>query len=390
MTTAVVIVAAGSGTRLGHRAPKAFTPVAGSSMLERCIDALNEWSVPSSIVVVVPEGWVTPAEELLAYSKNPLTVVVGGAERTDSVRAGVAALGPDVEYVLIHDAARALMPIEVFDRVLEALQAGQVGVVPHLAVVDTLITAETQAPSSGSTEEGLLVMGETVDRSALVAVQTPQGFRATELRAAFARMTETFTDDASAMREAGHQVVAVSGDPRGFKITYPEDLRRAEMLVAGPSTTRVGTALDVHQFDASEVLWLAGMEWPGEKGLAGHSDGDVVIHAIVDALLQAAGLGDLGTHFGSDRPEFEGAKSRVFLEHALSLIHEAGYRVDSVGVQIIASSPKIGPRREEAQAHLTALVGAPVALSATTTDGLGLIGRGEGAAALATAVISAR
>jgi 2-C-methyl-D-erythritol 2,4-cyclodiphosphate synthase len=136
-------------------------------------------------------------------------------------------------------------------------------------------------------------------------------------------------------------------------------------------------------------LWLAGLEWPGEPGLKGHSDGDVVIHAIVDALLQAARLGDIGSHFGSDRPEFAGASSRVFLEHALTLVNGAGYAVSSVGVQVIANSPKVGPRRQEAEELLSSLVGAPVALGATTSDGLGFTGRGEGAAAIATAVLHA-
>jgi 2-C-methyl-D-erythritol 4-phosphate cytidylyltransferase/2-C-methyl-D-erythritol 2,4-cyclodiphosphate synthase len=389
VTTAVVIVAAGSGTRLGHRTPKAFTAVAGSSMLERCVDVLNHWSADCSVVVVVPKGWEQPAQELLAHSTKPLTVVAGGAERTDSVRAGLAAVDSRAKYVLIHDAARALMPMDVFDRVLETLRSGHVGVIPQLPVVDTLVTIEAVPAPSATALTEVMLTGQAVDRSVLGAVQTPQGFDAQHLLAAYASVSGDFTDDAAVMREAGHQVVAVVGDPQGFKITYPEDLRRAEMLVTGGASHRVGTALDVHQFDAAGVLRLAGLDWPGEKGLTGHSDGDVVIHAIVDALLQAAGLGDLGTHFGSDRPEFEGANSQVFLDHALTLVREAGFRVDSVGVQVIANSPKIGPRRAEAQQHLTRLVGAPVALSATTTDGLGLTGRGEGAAALATAVLSA-
>jgi 2-C-methyl-D-erythritol 4-phosphate cytidylyltransferase / 2-C-methyl-D-erythritol 2,4-cyclodiphosphate synthase len=378
-TTAVVIVAGGSGTRLASRAPKAFTQVAGATMLEHCIGALNQWSTPCDVVVVVPEGWVTPALELLSHSKHPLTVVVGGATRTDSVRAGLAALSAEVASVLIHDAARALTPLEVFDRVLGALGAGSVGVIPITPVIDTLVSVDANTA----------VTGPGVDRSTAGAVQTPQGFRASELLAAYEQVTGEFTDDASVLREAGHEVVAVAGDARSFKITYPEDLTRAQQLVQGGGSPRVGTALDVHGYDPDAPLHLAGLEWPGEPGLSGHSDGDVVIHAIVDALLQAAGLGDLGTHFGSDRPEFEGANSAIFLSHALSLLHDAGYAVQSVGVQIIANSPKIGPRRIEAEKKLSALLGAPVAVSATTTDGLGLTGRGQGAAALATAVISA-
>jgi 2-C-methyl-D-erythritol 4-phosphate cytidylyltransferase/2-C-methyl-D-erythritol 2,4-cyclodiphosphate synthase len=277
------------------------------------------------------------------------------------------------------------MPTEVFDRVLEALKQGHVGVIPLLPVVDTLVSRE-----AGSGVPETMLTGDTVDRSSVGAVQTPQGFKAEELLAAYTKISGDFGDDAGVMRKAGHTVVGVAGDSRGFKITYPEDLLRAEFLVSGSTHTRVGTALDVHLFDPQSPLWLAGLEWPGEPGLSGHSDGDVVIHAIVDALLQAAGLGDIGTHFGTDRPEFAGARSEVFLARTLALVHEAGYRVASVGVQVIANSPKIGPRRLEAQAHLCALVGAPVALSATTTDGLGLTGRGEGAAALANAVLHSR
>jgi 2-C-methyl-D-erythritol 4-phosphate cytidylyltransferase / 2-C-methyl-D-erythritol 2,4-cyclodiphosphate synthase len=183
-------------------------------------------------------------------------------------------------------------------------------------------------------------------------------------------------------------VVGVAGDVRGFKITYPEDLTRAASVLGASVTPLVGVAMDVHQFDENTPLRLAGLTWEGEKGLSGHSDGDVVLHAIVDAALQAARLGDLGEHFGVDRPEFAGADSSVFLSHALSLLHAQGLRVSSVGVQVIGNAPKIGPRRLEAQETLTALVGAPVALSATTTDGLGLTGRGEGVAAIATVVLS--
>lgn len=378
MTTAVVIVAAGSGSRLGSRSPKAFVSLGSATLLETCISGLNEWDRECSIVVVAPDKWTHQASELSSHSRHEVRVVVGGESRTESVRHGLAALPAEADIVLIHDAARALMPIEVFERVVAAVESGNHGAIPTLPVVDTLVEVDA------STQ----VMGAGVDRSVLGAVQTPQGFRTSELLAAYEVVSGNFTDDASVMREAGHDVVVVPGDPQGFKITYPEDVERARMLVSGGVITRVGTAMDIHQFDADSPLWLAGLEWPGEQGLKGHSDGDVVIHAIVDALLQAAGLGDLGTHFGSDRPEFHGARSAVFLDHALTLIADAGYTVSSVGVQVIANSPKLGPRRDEAERHLSALVGAPVALSATTTDGLGLTGRGEGAAALATAVLS--
>jgi 2-C-methyl-D-erythritol 4-phosphate cytidylyltransferase / 2-C-methyl-D-erythritol 2,4-cyclodiphosphate synthase len=379
MTTAVVIVAAGSGQRLGSSHPKAFVSVGGQTLLEHSLERLNGWTRECHIIIVAPAGWVEPAQQLSVRSHHPVSVVVGGASRSDSVRAGLAILPRDVDTVLIHDAARAFMPLGVFDRVLGALEQGATGVVPELPVVDTLI----------SIDRATGVTGNAVHRDSVGAVQTPQGFVTTALLAAYDAVSGDFTDDASVLRELGHDVIAVLGDADGFKITHPSDLERANRLLGGSSLPLVGTAIDVHQFDAEQTLWLAGLEWPGEPGLSGHSDGDVVIHAIVDALLQAAGLGDLGTHFGADRPEFAGARSSVFLEHALTALREAGYRVSSVGVQLISRAPKLGPRREEAQAHLSALVGAPVALSATTSDELGFTGRGEGAAALATAVLYA-
>lgn len=376
MTTAVVIVAAGSGTRLGSNQPKAFVALAGATLLEQCVRGVRSWSRPFSLVVVVPPGWETPARQLLAVYGD-VTVVTGGETRTDSVRAGLGALPGGTTAVLIHDAARALTPVAVFDRVLDALKSGAEGVVPQIAVVDTLISVDRSS----------MATGDAMDRSALGAVQTPQGFHAASLIAAYEAIEGDFTDDAAVLRAAGHEVVAVDGDAMSFKITYPADLQRAVSVLGGTGGHRVGTAVDVHQFDPGVPLTLAGLAWPGEDGLAGHSDGDVVIHAIVDALLQAAGMGDLGTHFGANRPEFEGANSRVFLAHALNLIRDAGYAVSSVGVQVIAQKPKIGPRRLEAETVLTELVGCPVALSATTSDGLGFTGRGEGAAALATAVL---
>ena len=377
MTTAVVIVAAGSGSRLGSSSPKAFVTIGGVSMLQRCVDNVAMWSDHARLVIVAPPGWENQARDIAAASGVEATVVAGGDTRTQSVRAGLASIDEETEYVLIHDAARALMPTEVFDRVLGALQAGAKGVIPCLPVVDTLVSVDHQ---TSATSEG-------VDRSVLGAVQTPQGFHASSLKEAYEAQSADFTDDAAVLRATGHEVKSVVGDSRGFKITYPEDLERAQLIVLGGATVRVGVATDVHQFDASAPLWLGGLEWPGETGLSGHSDGDVVIHALVDALLQAAGLGDLGTHFGTSRPEFAGARSSVFLDHTLELLAAAGYQVEFAGVQVIGNRPKLGPRREEAERHLSALLGAPVALSATTTDGLGLTGRGEGLAAIATAVI---
>ena len=374
MTTAVIIVAAGSGTRLGSALPKAFVSVAGVPMLQHSLTELSRWTRWDSLVLVVPEGYEAPARAL-ATGMDSVHVVVGGETRGDSVQQGLGALPAGTTHVLIHDAARALMPRDVFDRVLDALEAGAIGVIPHVPVVDTLVRVESSVTEGG------------VDRDELGAVQTPQGFDVEALRRAYADTTEEFTDDAAVLRRAGHDVVGVEGHPRGFKITYPDDLVRAESLLGSSSTPLVAVAMDVHQFDSTEPLHLAGLEWPGEPGLSGHSDGDAVLHAIVDAILQAAGLGDLGTHFGSARPEFAGANSRVFLDHTLELLKNHSLQVSSVAIQIVAQAPKIGPRRDEAEATLSSLVGAPVSVSATTTDGLGFTGRGEGLLAIATAVL---
>ena len=374
MTAAVIVVAAGSGSRLASSLPKAFVSLGGQPLLHHVVNRMSEWTKWASLVLVVPEGYEAPARALSSHLDS-VQVVTGGATRGASVQSGLDALPAGVTHVLIHDAARLLMPLEVFDRVLDELESGTKAVIPHIPVVDTLVTVD------GSSTQG------DIKRDALGAVQTPQGFDLELLRQAYASAAGEFTDDAAVMRSAGYDVVGVEGDSRGFKITYPDDLLRAESLLGEDSAPLVALAMDVHQFDSTEPLWLAGLEWPGEPGLSGHSDGDAVVHAIVDAILQAAGLGDLGTHFGTSRPEFAGAKSRVFLEHTLGLLKEQGLQVSSVAVQIVTNAPKIGPRREEAQVTLSGLVGAPVSISATTSDGLGFTGRGEGLLAIATAVL---
>jgi 2-C-methyl-D-erythritol 4-phosphate cytidylyltransferase/2-C-methyl-D-erythritol 2,4-cyclodiphosphate synthase len=243
------------------------------------------------------------------------------------------------------------------------------------------------------------VIVAAVDRAELAAAQTPQGFRRDVLDAAYGLVEAEFTDDAALVAAAGHDVAAVAGDDRAFKITTPLDLHRARSLVAPiapasvgisrhPAAPRVGIGTDVHAFGGEGSLWLAGLEWPGEPALSGHSDGDAVAHAIVDALLSAAGLGDIGTHFGTDRPEYAAAHADAFLRRTLALLGEAGWRIGNVTVQVQANRPRFAGRRGEAEATLSAaLGGASVSVSATTTDGLGFTGAGEGVAAFAVALV---
>jgi 2-C-methyl-D-erythritol 4-phosphate cytidylyltransferase/2-C-methyl-D-erythritol 2,4-cyclodiphosphate synthase len=379
----IVVVAAGSGTRLGEAEPKAFVTVAGVSILERALRGVFDSTEPAQVVVVAPESRLgaarTIAERVAGSASSFVSVVVGGATRQASVAAGLAALAPGIETVLVHDAARALTPPALLDRVVRAVRETGHGVIPVLAVVDTI----KRVAGDG-------VVRGTVDRSDLVHVQTPQGFPRAELEAAYAAATEEVTDDAALFAAHGGRVTTVEGEASAFKITTPWDLRRAEGLLSAPNVgLRTGVGIDVHAYDDASPMWLGGLYWQGEPGLAGHSDGDAVLHAICDALLSAAGLGDLGSRFGTADARFADAASEVFVRETLALVAGAGFAVVNVSVQVVAARPKIAPRRSELESRLSLLVGAPVTLGATTTDGLGFTGRGEGVAVVATALLTA-
>lgn len=387
---AVIVVAAGSGTRLGAQAPKAFVGIDGHTILRHCLRGV--FAGPAAqVVVVAPAGRegdaLTDAE-----SEGPrelITVVTGGATRQASVAAGLSAVWADVEVVLVHDAARALTPPDVFARVIDAVDATGWGILPVLPVVDTIKRVDGAEVVAG------------VDRSELAAAQTPQGFRREVLDAAYASAPAEFTDDAALVAASGHRIGTVAGSEQSFKITTSADLERARLLVAGApdaapapvsarvtAAHRVGVGTDVHAYGGDGPLWLGGLEWPAERALSGHSDGDAIAHAIVDALLSAAGLGDIGTHFGTDHPEYAGAHAHVFLARTRALLGEAGWRIGNVAVQVQANRPRFSARRTESERALSAaLGGAPVSVSATTTDGLGFPGRGEGVSVFAVALV---
>lgn len=384
MSTAVIIVAAGSGTRLGSSEPKAFVEVGGRSLLARSTDAALGMAIRPRVVVVAPVGRLDEARALAGA--DDAIVVAGGATRQHSVAAGLAALADlaDVDTVLVHDAARPFTPSRMFDAVEAEVRRGGSGVVPGLPVVDTL----KQTDAAGR------VLG-TVDRSPLRAVQTPQGFPRVELVAAYAAASGEHTDDAALFSAAGHEVTVIDGDALAFKITTPGDLERAAHLAGGtaiaPPLTFTGIGVDVHAFadaDAAQTLWLGDLEWPGEPALAGHSDGDVLSHAICDSLLSASGLGDLGSNFGTTDARFEGAHGAAFIVETVDRVTAAGFSINNVAVQVLGNRPRITDRRVELEAHLSGLVGAPVRVSASTTDGLGFAGRGEGLTAIATALVT--
>ncbi|WP_226531546.1 2-C-methyl-D-erythritol 4-phosphate cytidylyltransferase [Microbacterium paraoxydans] len=391
---AIIVVAAGSGTRLDAGAPKALVGIDAHSILRHALDGVFA-ALPAQVVVVAPAGYEGDAlAELQAAAgdrRDLGRVVTGGATRQQSVAAGLDALWGDVTTVLVHDAARALTPPSQIDAVARAVTARE-GVVPALPVVDTL----------KKVADGAVVAA--VDRSELAAAQTPQGFPRLALVEAYARATSAgaeYTDDAALFAAAGHAVRHIDGSARAFKITTPDDLDRARQLLGAsstvpapqeaprthPVTPRIGVGTDVHAFGGEGNLWLAGVEWPGEQPLSGHSDGDAVAHAIVDALLGAAGLGDIGEHFGTSHPEYAGAHADVFLARTRELLADAGFEIGNVSVQLQGNKPRFSPRRAEAEGILSSVLGAPVSVTATTTDRLGFPGRGEGIAVTAVALV---
>ena len=375
---AVIVVAAGRGERLKASAPKAFVEVNGHTILEHSLAPISALTDLAQGVIAAPATHLAEATEIanaVLTTDAILDVVVGGDTRQQSIANALAVVGDEIEIVLVHDAARAFASSALFERVVDAVRSTSASVIPALEIADTIKRV------SGDRVE------ETVDRSALRSAQTPQGFIASELKRAYANASDDFTDDAALMQSQGKKVSFVAGEVEATKITTPEDLVGVLSRLNGPGRTGIG--VDVHRFsaDESKILFLGTIEWPGLPGLDGHSDGDAVSHALVDALLSAAGLGDIGSNFGVDRPEFSGANGKVFLEETVRMLAAAGYSVVNASVQLVGNRPKVSGKRAEVEAALSAIVGAPVTLGATTTDGLGFLGNDEGVAAVASVLI---
>lgn len=378
MNTAVIIVAAGRGTRAGAGLPKQWRQIAGASVAAHTVARFRAHAGAGKIVLVIH-----PDDHKFADQIEGVTLVHGGATRDASVMAGLEALettAPD--HVLIHDVARPLVPDAVIDAVIEALGTHP-GAAPALPVTDALWR-----------EEAGLVTG-TQDRGRLYRAQTPQGFRFADILAAHRAHRGGAADDVEVARHAGLDVAVVSGDERNLKITTPGDFARAERLLLAEEKEqamdiRVGTGFDVHAFEDGDHVVLCGVSVPHDRALKGHSDADVGMHALTDAIYGALAEGDIGQHFPPSNAQWKGAESDIFLRHAVKLAGTRGYRISNVDVTLICEKPKIGPHAGAMRAALAGIMGMEVtrvSVKATTSERLGFTGRAEGIAAQAVATL---
>ena len=368
---AVIIVAAGRGTRMGEGVPKQWRDLGGRPVLAWTLRAFAGFR---RVLVIHPDDRAL-AEALDAPG---LEIVHGGATRDTSVLAALEYLaGSDVTAVLIHDGARPLVSPACIARVLEALMAHS-GAAPALAVTDALWTG-----ANG------LVTGAR-DRAGLFRAQTPQGFRFPAILHAHRAHPGGALDDVEVARAAGLDVAITQGEEENIKLTWPGDFDRARKALAGRMDIRLGNGYDVHAFTAGDGVWLCGVKVPHDKALLGHSDADVAMHALTDAIYGALAEGDIGRHFPPSDPQWRGAASEIFLKHAVALAAAKGYRIGNVDVTVVCERPKVGPHAAAMQERLSALLGIAVeriSVKATTSERLGFTGREEGIAALATAML---
>ena len=384
---AVIVVAAGKGERVnadGSGDPKQYRQLAGKPVLARTINAFLTVPSITAIVPVIHPDHAERYETLRLVDERLLAPVVGAATRQASVLEGLKALAPlRPDLVLIQDAARPFATTTVIANVIAALERYE-GALPVAPVTDT-IKRSLDGQQVSTTE----------DRNQLFAAQTPQGFRFGQIFSAHMRAStirRQFTDDAEIAEWAGLRVAMVEGDRDNIKITHPEDFARAERIISGDQAmeTRIGTGFDVHPFEPGDAVWLGGVRIPHKAKLRGHSDADVALHALTDAILGAIGEGDIGVHFPPSDMQWRGAASSVFLKHAGDLVAKAGGRIVNLDVTIVCEAPRIGPHVSAMQGIIAETLGiatSRIAIKATTSEQLGFTGREEGIVAMASASV---
>ncbi len=373
-----VIVAAGKGERAGTRLPKQYVKIAGKPMLRHSVQCFAVHPQIGRIWIIVAEGQDEEAHMALT-GIDDYQLVVGGDTRQQSVSNGISAImaAGGVEHVMIHDAARPFLTTSVIDRLIDAL-GDFPAAIPVLPTVDTTIRIDGSLAS------------ETIDRNSIWRVQTPQAFHFDKLREAHERVNakNNASDDAQLIRACGYDVAVVEGDDQLRKFTTPQDF--SDAADQSMKDIRTGSGFDVHRLAEGEELWLGGLKIPHDKGLAGHSDADVLLHALTDALLGAIAAGDIGDHFPPSDEKWRGVASEVFASHAISLIREKGGSVHNVDMTVMCEEPKIKPHRDAMRSNIAEILDIDVdriSLKATTTERLGFTGRGEGIAAQAIVTV---
>ena len=380
MSVGVIIVAAGRGTRVGSAVPKQLLDLGGRSILRRSVDAFDRHPTVDQLVVVLPAELVGEAPALVGTTDRPCRFVAGGERRQDSVRLGMQALADTIDLVLVHDAARPFAGPELIDRVIAAADAAGAAI-PALAARDTVKRVDPDRHT----------VTATLPREEIWLAQTPQGFRRDVLATAVA-LGDTGvegTDEAMLAERSGHAVTVVPGDARNVKITTAEDLAAARETFA--SSLRVGTGFDLHRLVPGRPLVLAGVTLPSDRGPLGHSDGDVLCHSLIDAMLGASGLGDIGRHFPDSDPQWRGAPGLDLLARACGILRAAGFSVTNVDATVVLEQPKVAPHLDDIRTRLAGVIGLAldrVSVKAKTSEGVDAVGRGEAIAAHATALVS--
>lgn len=369
---AAIVTAAGRGARAGGE-PKQWRDLAGRSVLARSLEAFAGFD--RVVLVVHPDDMARAIRDFA----GGVTIVTGGDTRAASVMAGLQALEGQATHVLIHDGARPLVSDAVIGGVIDALQAGAPAAAPALPVTDALWRGQDSAVTGTARREGLF------------RAQTPQGFTLEQISAAHRLHPDNAADDVELALKAGIAVAITPGSEDNLKITFPADFARAERILGGAMDIRLGNGYDVHAFGPGDHVWLCGVRIAHDAGLAGHSDADVGMHALTDALYGALAEGDIGRHFPPSDPQWKGADSAIFLRHAADLFRSRGFALGNADVTLICEAPKIGPHAAAMQARLAAIMdveASRVSVKATTSERLGFTGRREGIAAIATAALT--